>query len=162
MVAPPRDWRPIRPTEIIGALAFLLATWFAFVIFGLGIATALFNREIITDERAGVFLGPTMVFGSLVAFAVTVATSAFRRRRRARTAAPFVGSSLVAALIAYLAYVFTALVGWVVFVPGNPGEALPFALHTALDWPAFVIAIASLIVSLAFFAYLPWRTRNLM
>jgi cellobiose-specific phosphotransferase system component IIC len=68
----------------------------------------------------------------------------------------------VAALIAYLAYVFTALVGWVVFVPGNPREALPFALHTALDWPAFVIAIASLIVSLAFFAYLPWRTRNLM
>jgi len=147
--------------EIAGVLAFLLATWVALVIVGLGISSVLFNRDVITDARAGVGLGPAMVFGSLVVFALTLTIAAFRRRNSGRTASPFIAVSLFATALSYLGFIVTGLVGWIVFVPGDPGDALPFAIHTALDWPSAIIAGASLAVAIGFFAYLPWRTRNI-
>jgi uncharacterized protein YacL len=157
---PTNNVRPIRSPEIAGSLAFVLIAWFALVVAGLGIATVLFNRDIITDPRAGVGLGPAMVFGALVAFTITLAIGAFRRREFNRTAAPYVAISILAAVVSYLGYIVTALICWLFFVPGNPVDALGFAIAVSLDWPATVIALASLAMGATFFAYLPWRTRN--
>lgn len=151
--------RPTTP-EIAGALAFALMAWFALVVSGLGIATVLFNRDIITDPRVGVWLGPAMVFGSLVAFTITLAIGAFRRREFNRTATPYVAISILAAFVSYLGYVVTALICWLFFVPGDPVDAFAFAIAVSLDWPVTVIALASLAMGATFFAYLPWRTRN--
>jgi hypothetical protein len=152
-----------RPTslEIAAALAFSLGMWFALMVAGLGVSSVLFNRDVITEPRAGVGLGPAMFFASLVAFALTLAVGAARRRRSHRTNVSYAAPALLATGICYLAFVFVAAAGWLLFVPGLPADALDFALTSALDWPAIVLVLVSFIDALAYFAYLSWRTRNI-
>lgn len=152
----------LRPTnlEITAALAFALGMWFALAVAGLGIGSVLFNRDVITEPRAGVGLGPAMVLASLVAFALTAAAASTFRRRRGRTETGYASPALLTTAIAFVAYVFVALAGWLMFVPGDPADAVDFALTSALDWPALVLIIVSFVDALAYFAYLSWRTRN--
>ena len=151
-----------RPTnlEIAAALAFTLGMWFALMVAGLGVSSVLFDRDVITEPRAGVGLGPAMFFASLVAFALTLVAAAARRRRRNRTDVAYVAPALVAMTLAYLAFVVVAAAGWLFFVPGLPSDAIDFALSSALDWPAIVLVLVSFVDALAYFAYLSWRTRN--
>ena len=151
-----------RPTnlEIAAALAFSLGMWFALMVAGLGVSSVLFNRDVITESRAGVGLGPAMFFASLVAFALTLAASATRRRRTRRTDVAYATPAILATVIAYLAFVIVAAAGWLLFVPGLPADAVDFALSSALDWPAIVLVLVSFVDALAYFAYLSWRTRN--
>jgi len=115
---------------------------------------------VISEPRAGVGLGPAMFFASLVAFALTLVAAAARRRRRNRSDVAYAAPALLATAIAYLAFIVVAAVGWLLFVPGLPADALDFALTSALDWPAIVLVLVSFIDALAYFAYLSWRTRN--
>ena len=153
---------PARPTnlEITAALAFALGMWFALAVAGLGIGSVLFNRDVITDPRAGVGLGPAMVFASLIGFALTATLSSLSRRRRGRTGGGYAGASMLVSAVAYLAFVLVALAGWLLFVPGNPADALDFAISSAIDWPVAVLVLISFVDALAYFAYLSWRTRN--
>lgn len=134
--------------------------WFALAVAGLGISSVLFNRDVITDPRAGVGLGPAMVFACLVAFALTATGASIRRRRLDRTDAGYAGPALVTTAVAYVAFCFVAFAGWLIFVPGNPSDAVDFALSCAIDWPALVLVLVSFIDAVAYFAYLSWRTRN--
>jgi len=151
-----------RPTnlETTAALAFALGMWFALAVAGLGISSVLFNRDVITDSRAGVGLGPAMVFVCLIAFALTATGASVRRRRLDRTGSGYASPALVTTVVAYVAYSFTAFVGWLLFVPGTPGDAVDFALSSAIDWPALVLVLVSFVDALAYFAYLSWRTRK--
>lgn len=152
-----QDDRRLTTAEIFGTLAFATVAWFALVIVGLGVATILFNRDIINDPRAGVGLGPAMVFGSLLAFTSALAVAALRRQRAKRSASPYVAVSILSAFVSYFGYLMTTVICWIFFVPGNPADAFAFAAAVSLDWPAAVIAVASLAIGATFFAYLSWR-----
>jgi hypothetical protein len=152
----------VRPTnlEIAAVLAFTLGMWFALMVAGLGVSSVLFDRDVITDPRAGVGLGPAMFFASLIVFALTLAATAARRRRTHRTDVSYAAPAVLAAAIAYVAFVIMAATGWLLFVPGLPADAFDFALSSALDWPAIVLVLVSFVDALAYFAYLSWRIRN--
>ena len=68
---------------------------------------------------------------------------------------------MLVSAVAYLAFVLVALAGWLLFVPGNPADALDFAISSAIDWPVAVLVLISFVDALAYFAYLSWRTRNI-
>lgn len=154
--------RAPRPAEIAAALAFTLGLWFAVVLATLGVESALFDEDIISDARAGFILGPAMMFVSLAVTGATLASFATSRRHHSSTTSPYALASLIIAAASYGSYVIAALAGWVLLVPGNPADSLDFALSVAIGWPAATILVVSFITAMSFFAYLSWRTRNVL
>ena len=151
-----------RPTqkEVVGVLAFLMATWLAFVVVGLGVGSLLLDRDVITDSRAGVGLGPAMVLGALIALSLSLVSAGFSRRRRGRIREAYVLASVLGALAAYVGFLFVALLGWLLFVPDTAVAGLLFTVQEAIDWPAAVIVLVSFVIGLSYFAMLAWRSRE--
>jgi len=134
---------------------FAVGAFWALDVFGLGMMSLLVNRDVITDPRAGVGLGLAMVALATLALAGGLIRVALRRAVTVRV-------STIVAIVAlvYVAYLLGGIIAWALFAGGLATDGLFFTLSMAIDWPAIVVAINALIVTIAYFATLSYRIKH--
>jgi hypothetical protein len=150
-----RGSRMPSTASIVGTAMFAVGAFWALDVFGLGMMSLLVNRDVITDPRAGVGLGLAMVAAATLALVGSLIRVALRRAVTVRI-------TTIASIVAlvYVAYLLSGIIVWVLFAGGLATDGLFFALGMAIDWPALIIAINALIVTLAYFATLSYRMKH--
>ncbi len=134
---------------------FAVGGFWALDVFGLGMMSLFVNRDVITDPRAGVGLGLAMVAAATLALVGGLIRVALRRAVTVR-----VTTMAAIVVLVYGAYLLGGIIVWALFAGGLATDGLFFALSMAIDWPALVIAINALIVTVAYFATLSYRMKH--
>ena len=141
--------------SIVGVAMFAVGGFWALDVFGLGVLSLIFDRDVINDPRAGVALGLIMIVAATLALAGGLIRVALRGDPGIR----FVTVLLIVAGV-YVAYIVAAVVGWIFLAAGPAAEGFFFALRMAGDWPSGVIVVSAFVAVLSYFGTLRYRSRT--